>query len=338
MTAPPSLALSIKGLTVGYPGGPAVVSAVDLHVDAGERLVLLGPSGAGKTTLLRSIAGFEQPRAGQICIDGRDVAQVATEHRGVGYVFQTYALFPHMSLARNIAFGLRKQPPTERDARTREMLALVGLTDFAERLPAELSGGQQQRVALARAIAPRPPILLLDEPFSNLDAALRDRLRGQVLARLSAERTAVLMVTHDQSEALQTADRLAVMHAGALLRVDSAEAIYRDPTTAFVANFLGGTNVLDGVGDGQQVQTILGALALQAAGPLTVSVRPHDVEVVVDATGNATVDTRTYGGHEALLTLQMDDALIRARVGPDHTALVGDRVRVSAQRGTLLQA
>lgn len=333
-----SIALNIHGLSVGYPGGPDVVKAVDLQVNAGERLVLLGPSGAGKTTLLRAIAGFERPRTGQIRIDGRDVAHTPTERRGVGYVFQTYALFPHMSLARNIAFGLAKTPPAERDARTREMLALVGLSDFADRLPAELSGGQQQRVALARAIAPRPPILLLDEPFSNLDAALRDRLRGQVLARLSVERTAVLMVTHDQSEALQTADRLAVMHGGALLRVDSAEVIYRDPTTAFVADFLGGTNVLEGLGDGACVQTALGALPIEASGQISVSVRPHDVEVVVDPAGNATVEARIYGGHEALLDLQLGTAIIRARVGPNQSVQVGDRVAVSARRGTILQA
>lgn len=331
-------ALRIDDLTVGYPGGPAVVKGVNLRVNTGERLVLLGPSGAGKTTLLRTIAGFERPRGGQIFIAGDDVSAVPTERRGVGYVFQTYALFPHMSLAKNVRFGLTALPSGERDARVAEMLSLVGLSDFADRLPAELSGGQQQRVALARAIAPRPPILMLDEPFSNLDAALRDRLRGQVLARLKAEGTAVLMVTHDQSEALQTADRLAVMHAGEVLRVGSAEAIYRDPTTAFVAEFLGGTNLLDGVGDGAIVQTALGPVAASATGAARVSVRPHDIEVTCDPAGGCRVEGRVYGGHEALLTIRVGAAQVRARVGPNHPAQVGDAVRLTARRGSLLGA
>lgn len=330
-------ALRVDGLSVGYPKGPAVVHGIDLSVAPGERVVLLGPSGAGKTTLLRAIAGFERPRAGRIRVGGDDVARVPPEKRGVGYVFQGYALFPHLTVRKNIGFGLGRAHP-DRAARVNAMLELVELSDFADRLPNALSGGQQQRVALARAIAPKPPLLLLDEPFSNLDAALREALRHRVLARLRAEGTAALMVTHDQSEALQTADRLAVMHAGRLLRIDTPEVIYRAPTTAFVAEFLGGTNLIEGVGAGDRTTTAIGPAPVAAHGPVRLSIRPHAIEVVGDPAGTVEVLARVFGGHEAMLTLQVGGQTIRARVPADHAARVGDRVRLTVRDAALLDA
>lgn len=332
-------ALRIDDLTVGYGKDAPVVRAVCLAVEPGERVVLLGPSGAGKTTLLRAIAGFEPPQAGRIHINGVDVAQVPTERRGVGYVFQTYALFPHLTVARNISFGLRNLPKPERAARVQAMLELVELEGFADRLPGALSGGQQQRVALARAIAPRPKILMLDEPFSNLDAALRDALRGRILHQLRAENTSVLMVTHDQSEALQSADRLAVMHAGQVLRVDTPQAIYADPVTAFVAEFLGGTNRVPGTGDGATVQTPFGPLPIAASGTTWISIRPHQLAVTVDPSGPAVVEERLFGGHEVLLQGKQEvpgEQPWRARVAPDHPAQVGDRVTLQALAGAVL--
>jgi iron(III) transport system ATP-binding protein len=264
------------------------------------------------------------------------VARTPTERRGVGYVFQTYALFPHLTVAHNVAFGLKALPKSERQKRVRAMLDLVQLTAFAERLPAELSGGQQQRVALARAIAPRPPILMLDEPFSNLDAALRDTLRAQILRQLRTEKTTVLMVTHDQSEALQTADRLAVMHDGEMLRLDTPEAIYADPTTAFVAEFLGGTNRLQGTGDGASVDTLFGRLPLAVSGVHWLSIRPHHLQVSLDPAGPATVVERLFGGHEVLLLVEQAGQTWRARVAPDHPARAGDRVALKALAGAVL--
>lgn len=220
--------------------GQFQLGPLSLSVKKGELIGVLGPSGSGKTTLLRVIAGFERPDAGSIAIDGRVVADathwVEPEDRGVGMVFQDYALFPHLTVFENIAFGVRSQKP---EVRVRELLELVGLVGCEGRYPHELSGGEQQRVALARSLATNPKVLLLDEPFSNLDADLRPKMRAElelILKRLSCT---TVFVTHDQGEAFELADRIAVLNAGRVEQIDTPEGLYRTPATRFVAEFIG---------------------------------------------------------------------------------------------------
>src|SRR5215207_829816 len=244
--------LNIAHLSKSY-NGTTVLQNVSLSVRAGQIMALLGPSGCGKTTMLRLIAGFEWPDGGTIAINGRVVAsgsvRVPAEDRRVGMVFQEYALFPHLSVADNIAFGL-KNGKREKEARVGDMLALVGLSGLGERMPYELSGGQQQRIALARALAPQPDILLLDEPFSNLDAALRGQVRAEVRAILNQSNITCVFVTHDQEEALSLADEVAVILAGQVAQVALPQRLYRHPTSREVAAFVGEANFLLGEADG----------------------------------------------------------------------------------------
>ncbi|MBC8075555.1 MAG: ABC transporter ATP-binding protein, partial [Chloroflexales bacterium] len=238
-------AVVCRGVHKQYGAVRAVVD-VDLTLASGQLLALLGPSGCGKTTLLRLLAGFEPPDTGTISIGGRQVAGpnglVPPEQRRVGMVFQDYALFPHLSLKENIAYGLPRS--NGRDARVAELLALVGLESLGTRSPHQLSGGQQQRAALARALAPGPAVMLLDEPFSNLDASLRRTVRSEVRRILQAAGATVLFVTHDQEEALSLADQVAVMLEGRILQVGRPATIYERPTTREVAAFVGAANFL----------------------------------------------------------------------------------------------
>nr|WP_208288488.1 ABC transporter ATP-binding protein [Halobacterium sp. R2-5] len=230
-------------------GATTAVDGVSLNVADGEFFTLVGPSGCGKTTTLRLIAGFEQPDAGDVRFGGNSVAGVPPEDRDVGVVFQSYALFPHMSVAENVAYGLRFRDPPEgqtTEERVAELLALVDLAGFEDREPGELSGGQQQRVALARALAPGPSVLLLDEPMSALDARLRERLRVQVKEIQSELDITTVYVTHDQSEALAISDRVAVLNSGRVEQVGTPEEVYREPASRFVAEFVGDNNVFDG--------------------------------------------------------------------------------------------
>jgi len=239
--------LDVAGIRVGYPapggGTKVVVDELSLALEAGGIGCLLGASGCGKTTVLRAVAGFEPLLAGHIDVQGRRVADamhsLPPEKRSVGMMFQDYALFPHMDAAANIAFGLRGRSRAEQRARVAEMLHLVGLSERGGAYPHELSGGQQQRVALARALAPGPALLLLDEPFSNLDTETRQQLAAELRGLLKASGATVLMVTHDQSEAFAMADRIGVMDGGRILQWDCAEALYRRPADRFVANFIG---------------------------------------------------------------------------------------------------
>ncbi|ELZ89710.1 ABC transporter ATP-binding protein [Haloferax sulfurifontis] len=231
-------------------GSATALDSVSLSVDDGEFFTLVGPSGCGKTTTLRCIAGFEAPTEGAVRFDGESMAGVAPESRGVGVVFQNYALFPHLSVGENVAYGLRFTDPPgggSRDDRVAELLDLVDLAGFEDRDPDSLSGGQQQRVALARALAPGPDLLLLDEPMSALDARLRDRLRRQVKHIQSELGVTTVYVTHDQSEALAVSDRVAVLNRGRVEQVGDPRELYHRPRTRFVAEFLGENNVLDAV-------------------------------------------------------------------------------------------
>lgn len=247
-------AIELQGVGKNFwPGPVAALTDVSLQVKPGEIFTLLGPSGCGKTTALRLIAGFERADAGRISIDGKVMdgggRWVAPEKRGVGMVFQDYALFPHLTVFQNVVFGLngRRHTNGRRESRAREILSLIGLQDMVHRYPHELSGGQQQRVALARAIAPEPVVVLLDEPFSNLDAHLRHSLRDEVISILKKSRTTCVFVTHDQQDALAVSDRIAVMNQGRVEQVGTPRQIYQSPESIFVATFVGRSNLLEAV-------------------------------------------------------------------------------------------
>ncbi|MER2536196.1 MAG: ABC transporter ATP-binding protein [Rhizobiaceae bacterium] len=240
--------LSLQSMKKSFAGN-TVVQDFDLDVAAGEFVSFLGPSGCGKTTVLRMVAGFEEPSAGRILIGGKDVTRLKPNQRNIGMVFQAYALFPNLTVAQNIAFGLRVAGvgKAETDARVAEMLSLIKLPDFGARYPYQLSGGQQQRVALARALAPRPRLLLLDEPLSALDAKVRVSLRSEIRAIQRDLGITTIFVTHDQEEALSISDRIVVMYGGKAEQVGTPFEIYNRPATKFVANFVGTLNTLDGV-------------------------------------------------------------------------------------------
>jgi len=286
------------------------VRGVTFEVAPSELVAVLGPSGCGKTTLLRLIAGFERPDAGTVTIGDSTVAgpgfELPPERRRVGMVFQDYALFPHLTVERNVAFGLERRPREERRALTRGTLELVGLQHKAGSYPHELSGGEQQRVALARALAPEPEVVLLDEPFSNLDATLRAGLRREVELILREAGASALLVTHDQEEALSLADRLAVMREGELVQVDAPEAVYGRPVSRWAAQFVGEVNVLSGVARGRGVETELGVFDLprDASGPVHVAVRPEQLELRAGDRGNAEVVEREFRGHDVLYRLR----------------------------------
>lgn len=254
-------ALRVEGLSVGF-DGRRVVDDVTLTVRDGEVLTLVGPSGCGKSTLTRLIAGLERHDAGRVLLGGRDVSDLAAEDRRIGLVFQEAALFGHLRVAANIAFGVGRLPRAERDARVAEMLELVGLGGFEKRHPHELSGGEQQRVALARALAPGPRVLLLDEPFANLDEVLRDDLRRHVAEILRATGTASVLVTHDRREALSLGDSIAVMREGRIVQCGAPSEVYDTPVDRFVASFMDDTTFLPAPGGSVSV------------------VRPHQVHVV----------------------------------------------------------
>jgi putative spermidine/putrescine transport system ATP-binding protein len=283
--------LVLDRLEKRFGAGPPAVAALSLEVAKGELLGLLGPSGCGKTTTLRMIAGLADASAGRVLVGGRDVTTTPPHQRDMGIVFQNYALFPHMSVAGNVAFGLemRKLPKAEIAQRVERALALVHLSGLGDRRPRELSGGQQQRVALARALVIEPAILLLDEPLSNLDARLREEMRGEIRDLQRRLGITTVFVTHDQAEALAICDRIAVMRAGHLEQVGTPFEIYETPATPFVADFVGRINRLEGVraADGTIAS---GTLRLRAgregrAGPVTVMVRPHRIRFGTEPPG-----------------------------------------------------
>ncbi len=316
MTGP---AVRVRGLGRRF-GDVVAVDSVDLEVHQGEMLTVLGPSGCGKTTVLRLIAGLDTPDAGTIEIGGRRVAgggvAIPPERRRVGMVFQDVALFPHLSVHDNIGYGLRGDP--DREVRIRELLELIDLPDAGRRLPHQLSGGMQQRVAVARALAPRPDVVLLDEPFSSLDAALRTQLRGDVREILRNAGTSAVFVTHDQDEALTLGDRMAVMVRGRVEQVDAPEVVYGEPATPFVATFVGTTNLVHGEARAGFAVTRFGAVGLvgQGSGGLAgrglVVLRPEHLEVQEAPDGPASgtawrVLRRRFAGTEILYEVAAQD-------------------------------
>jgi iron(III) transport system ATP-binding protein len=328
----------VVDLNVSY-GPNRVLDGVGLHVPAGSVLALLGPSGCGKTTLLRSIAGLVEPAAGSIALGDRVVVGpgvfVSPERRRVGMVFQDWALFPHLSVARNVGFGLSRA--ARRAGDVERALELVGLRDCAERLPSTLSGGQQQRVALARALATRPAVLLLDEPFSNLDAALRTQLRREVIDLLRAVGTTTVFVTHDQEEAFLLGDEVALMLDGRVQQQDAPADLYESPGNRQVADFVGDANLLPGSADGQVARTLIGDLPLRAdhRGDVAVLVRPEQLRVT--AGDDLAVERVEYYGHDAVYVLG-DDAggRVRVRILERPTFARGDHVTVHYTGGPTL--
>ena len=279
----------LEGLTRAYGGVPAV-RGVSLAVPKGSLIALLGPSGCGKTTTLRMVAGLERPDAGRVLVAGRDVTALPPHARRMGVVFQSYALFPHMTVAANVAFGLKMQgvPGAARDARMAAALQMVGLANQASKRPRQLSGGQQQRVALARALAIEPDVLLLDEPLSALDAKLRGELRVEMRILQRRVGATTVFVTHDQAEALAMADLVAVMQSGAVAQLGTPEDVFERPVTSFVAEFVGRSARLHGVAEagGVRAGPALLRAAAPASGPVQVFVRPHRIRLL-DAAGSA---------------------------------------------------
>jgi iron(III) transport system ATP-binding protein len=326
-----SAALRVRGLDKSF-GRTRVLDGVDLDAPAGAVTAVLGRSGSGKTTLLRLVAGFESPDAGTVEVGGRDVVGVPPERRGVGFVPQEGALFPHLSVRANAGYGVRGRR-REVAARTDEVLALVGLDGYGDRMPHELSGGQQQRVAVARALAPEPALVLLDEPFSALDPGLRDQVRQQVGQALRATGASAVLVTHDQGEALSWAAHVAVLDDGRMLDAGDPVTLYRRPAHPDVATFLGEANLLScGWRDGW-ASTAVGRIGVGDVpdGVGQVLVRPEQVVVATSdaARTPARVLSRHYLGHEAVLRLALPDgSTITARTG-DLRVLDADDVGLS---------
>jgi len=327
----PSLAeLEIAGLTVNY-GPVTALDQLDLQIDRGEMFVLLGGSGSGKTTLLRALGGFIEPSAGRIVLDGQDITRLPPHRRPVNTTFQSYALFPHMTVADNVAFGLKRQGAAKPDIarRVTELLDLVRLSDFAARKPDALSGGQRQRVALARALAPRPRLLLLDEPMSALDRSLREQTRQELLRIQQQTGTTFIIVTHDQDEALAMATRIGLLHNGRLAQVGTPAELYERPASRYVAAFMGNDNVLparivlpgppaileiEGVGPAQTTATT-------TASEVWLAIRPERLRITQGsqpgpnrATG--TITQSTYCGDSADYTVRLDQGATLQVVQP----------------------
>ena len=336
MPADAAPALRCRGLRKSF-GDAAAVADLDLEVASGSITALLGPSGCGKTTALRLVAGLESPDAGTIDIDGQPVAgpdgEVPPEVRRVGMVFQDYALFPHLTVQRNVEYGLRDLDRADRRSAVARALDLVGMQPYAGRLPDELSGGQRQRVALARALAPGPRLVLLDEPFSNLDASLRASVREEVRSILKAAAATAVFVTHDQEEALSLADEVAVMEAGRIHQTAPPHVLYASPATRFVAEFVGDADVVPGRRAGRFfVDTSLGRLATASevvAAESDAVLRPESVRVRARPDGDVRVAAVTFFGHDQLVHLELaDGTTLRSRQGPDLRVVAGDRVDV----------
>ena len=299
--------LELRGVSHRYGKTPSVAD-IDLTVNDGEVVSLLGPSGCGKSTILRLIAGLERPLSGEVRLNGDIIAtpdaMLPPEERGIGLVFQDYALFPHMSVFENINYGLKHRFSGDNSARVREVLAHVDLEWAARSMPHELSGGQQQRVALARALAPKPSLILLDEPFAGLDSRLRERIRDDTLHILKALKTTVLLVTHDSEEAMFMSDRIMVMRSGSIAQVGRPIDLYCRPATAFVAEFFGEVNRIDGIISGGALPTPFGFFPMQGAADGvrgSMIIRFEGLTLATDEAPNATVmDVRLLGRYSLI--------------------------------------
>ena len=325
-------AVTVRAVEKAF-GDTPVLRGADLAVPAGRLVALLGPSGCGKTTLLRTIAGLERPEAGEVRVGARLLSGEGTftppERRRIGMVFQDAALFPHLSVGRNVAYGLPRRDP-RRAGRVDAALALVGLSGLADRAPATLSGGQAQRVALARALAPAPTVILLDEPFSGLDAPLRAELRLEVRRVLAQTGATGIFVTHDQEEAFVVGDEVAVMQEGRILQQADAATLYELPASREVARFVGDANLVDGVGLGDVARTPVGAVPLQAprTGPVQVMIRPE--RLLAAPGGAATVEAVEYFGHDAVYRVRLADGeVVRSRVIGAPALAAGDAVTLA---------
>jgi putative spermidine/putrescine transport system ATP-binding protein len=335
------MTLRLTNTAKTYPDGTKALLPTELSVGKGEIVSLLGPSGCGKTTLLRIIAGLETPDAGsEIWFDDDNVTALPVEKRKVGMVFQSYALFPNMSVRANIGYGLKMQklPKDEIEKRVTEVLELCQLQKFSGRAIDALSGGQRQRVALARAIAPRPRLLLLDEPLSALDAALRDALRDELAVLLREFHITAIFVTHDQDEAMAIADRVAVMSHGHVVQSGTPEELYRNPKSTFVAGFVGNAMRLDGKADGSTLHLDGGALSLPGDGAgHNVFVRAEDVHIDPEGPLNGTVETVTFLGTHYRIGIAgvMPDILASTYAGLT-APKVGDKIKVSIKPEALM--
>jgi iron(III) transport system ATP-binding protein len=338
--------LELNGVVQRY-GAHTVVDGVDFRLEAGSIACLLGPSGCGKTTLLRCIAGFEDIAGGEIRLHGQVVSRpgqrVSPEKRRIGMVFQDYALFPHLTIEQNVAFGLGRNPTEDAQQRVRQLLATVGLHGQDSKYPHELSGGQQQRVALARALAPRPELILLDEPFSNLDVGLRERLSVEVREILKREGSTAIMVTHDQHEAFAMADEIGIMYEGRIQQWDVPYNLYHRPANRFVADFIGqGVLVVGTVGDHNSVRMELGTLisdtpvecnetcsACDNGCQVDVLLRPDDIVHDDNSPVQAEVLHKAFRGADILYTLRLDSGSeVLSLVPSHHNHALGEKIGI----------
>ncbi len=334
--------LKVKNLSCHYEQ-TAVVENLSFHVNEGDMCCLLGPSGCGKTTVLRAIAGFHPISSGEISLGNICLSDSKTnlppEERQIGMVFQDYALFPHLSVKQNICFGLSKMEKTQQTQILKEMLTLVQLEGMEARYPHELSGGQQQRVALARALAPKPKMLLMDEPFSNLDVELRRNLNLEVREILKTTGTSAILVTHDQEEAFAFADNIGLINNGKIQQWDSSFNLYHEPLNRFVANFIGQGTLIPGMAiDHESVSTELGTLKgnraynWQADTPVEVLIRPDDIQADPDSKLEASIIKKIFSGSATLYTLQLPTGGKVESLLPSHLDYqLGDKVRISAR-------
>lgn len=331
--------LKVGGLVKRY-GAMTAVDSISFNLNTGDILALLGASGCGKTTTLRLIAGLETPDAGEIWLGERRVSGggdwIQPEDRRVGMVFQDYALFPHLSVSANIAFGL-KHYRGDKNTRVADMLRVVGLGGLEKRMPHQLSGGQQQRVALARALAPQPNILLLDEPFSNLDAALRAQVRAEIRAILREANVTSIFVTHDQEEALSLADKVAVMREGRILQFGTPHEIYSHPASREVAQFVGEANFIRAQADGKMAKSVLGELNLiePLNGAVSLLIRPEAIQIGENGISARVVWSEFYGHNQRIGVMLADGTNLVIRADSYRVYPQGEMVQIAVNRPVL---
>lgn len=339
--------LSLVDLSKRFGSDVNAVNNINLHVEDGEFLCILGPSGCGKSTALRMIAGFEQPTSGDVRIDGQSVVNMDANKRPTAMVFQKYTLWPHMKVYDNIAFGLRLRNMSrgDIDRKVRESLELVGLGTYGPRLPSQLSGGEQQRVALARALVLEPKILLLDEPFSNLDALLRVRLREELRRIQRRVKITAIFVTHDQEEALSLADRIAVMNKGRVEQLDQPSAIYATPKTLFVADFIGVMNLLPAMAQGQHIhfsgRRLQNPMENNYAGEVTIAIRPEDIVLVSESYPDAWIGVAEQvidlGHYRKALVCIPEIGIVKVYLSKSVAITEGDTLSLYPTRYTVFQ-